>query len=190
MSSHLTHIHASDGVSPPLPDVRIREMTDSDCEAVAEIRVRGWQTAYAGLVPQAYLDAMSVEGETVLRRRTLAKTAGAVVNLVAERGGKVVGWACHGPSRDGEATTADAELHALYVHPSQLSTGVGRALIQHCMTRCRASGHAGLRLWALEGNARARRFYERAGLAPDGAREPFEADGVQVPEVRYSTRLA
>jgi GNAT superfamily N-acetyltransferase len=171
-------------------DVHIREMTETDCEAVAEIRVRGWQNAYAGLIPQRFLDVMSVDEDAARRREHLAQGgSGPVVNVVAERGGKVVGWACHGPCRDGEAS-GDVELYALYVHPSQLSTGVGRALMQHCMTRCRASGHAWLRLWVLEGNARARRFYERAGLAPDGAREPFEVDGVQVPEVRYSTRLA
>lgn len=37
----------------------------------------------------------------------------------------------------------------------------------------------------LKENARARRFYERAGFAADGAEETFEADGVLVPEVRY-----
>ncbi|GBQ02643.1 hypothetical protein SSP531S_41030 [Streptomyces spongiicola] len=37
---------------------------------------------------------------------------------------------------------------------------------------------------------RARRFYEKAGFAPDGAEEPFEAVGVMVPEVRYGRRLS
>ena len=40
-------------------------------------------------------------------------------------------------------------------------------------------------LWVLKGNARARRFYVRAGFRADGAEEPFEVDGVGVPEVRY-----
>ncbi|WP_443057950.1 hypothetical protein [Streptomyces sp. KLMMK] len=34
--------------------VRIRTMTEAD--AVAGIRVGGWRTAYAGLVPQSRLD--------------------------------------------------------------------------------------------------------------------------------------
>jgi RimJ/RimL family protein N-acetyltransferase len=45
-------------------------------------------------------------------------------------------------------------------------------------------------LWVLRDNTGARRFYERAGFAADGAEEPFEVDGVEVPEVRYVRDLA
>lgn len=48
-----------------------------------------------------------------------------------------------------------------------------------------------MRLWVLEENDRARRFYERMGLAPDGARDTFTPDGttVELPEVRYAGPL-
>ena len=42
----------------------------------------------------------------------------------------------------------------------------------------------------LKENDRARRFYEACGFFPDGAEEPFEVDGVEVPEVRYVRKLA
>ncbi|CAM5533499.1 hypothetical protein SAURM35S_02305 [Streptomyces aurantiogriseus] len=29
----------------------VREMTLADCDRVSEIRIRGWQTAYRGLMP-------------------------------------------------------------------------------------------------------------------------------------------
>jgi len=41
----------------------------------------------------------------------------------------------------------------------------------------------------LEDNPRARRFYERAGWAPDGARKAEERFGVRAPEVRYEPGL-
>jgi RimJ/RimL family protein N-acetyltransferase len=41
----------------------------------------------------------------------------------------------------------------------------------------------------LKENVRARRFYERAGFRPDDAEEPFEVEGVAVPEVRYARGL-
>lgn len=44
-------------------------------------------------------------------------------------------------------------------------------------------------LWVLEQNTRARRFYEAAGFAADGTREPFEVADVEVPEVRYIRTL-
>jgi RimJ/RimL family protein N-acetyltransferase len=42
----------------------------------------------------------------------------------------------------------------------------------------------------LEANPRARRFYERAGWRPDGARKHYERWGVTAPEIRYRKRLA
>ncbi|WP_086560253.1 GNAT family N-acetyltransferase [Streptomyces africanus] len=165
-------------------------MTLADCDRVAEIRVRGWQSAYRGLIPQSYLDGLSVAEDAERRRGHLAQAGAGVVNLVAEVvGGEVVGWACHGPYRDGELLTHDAELYAVYVHPEHLGQGTGQALLAESVARCAAAGHGRLLLWVLKGNGRARRFYERAGFEADGAEEPFEVDGVTVPEVRYARAL-
>ncbi|MFJ5995058.1 GNAT family N-acetyltransferase [Streptomyces sp. NPDC092370] len=165
-------------------------MTLADCDRVAEIRIRGWQSAYRGLIPQSYLDGLSVEEDAERRRTYLSQGDGSVVNLVAEdSGGEIVGWACHGPYREGEVLTPDVELYAVYVHPDQVGRGVGRALLAEAVARCTAAGHGRLLLWVLKGNDRARRFYERAGFRADGVEEPFEVEGVAVPEVRYARTL-
>ncbi|MER5832464.1 GNAT family N-acetyltransferase [Streptomyces sp. NPDC002130] len=162
----------------------------ADCDRVAEIRVGGWRSAYRGLIPQSYLAGLSVEEDAERRRAHLSQSDGSVVNLVAEgTGGELVGWACHGPYREGEVLTRDGELYALYVHPDQVGRGVGRALLAESVARCSAAGRGRLLLWVLKGNDRARRFYERAGFRADGAEEPFEVDGVAVPEVRYARPL-
>ncbi|QNP69280.1 GNAT family N-acetyltransferase [Streptomyces roseirectus] len=161
-------------------------MTLADCDRVAEIRVRGWQSAYRGLIPQDHLDALSVRADAARRREHLERAGAEVVNLVAERAGTVVGWACHGPYREGDARTADAELYALYVDAGEFGTGVGRALFQETVRQVSVRGPRRLYLWVLKGNVRARRFYERAGLRADGVEEPFEVSGVAVPEVRYA----
>ncbi|EGX57652.1 hypothetical protein SZN_21806 [Streptomyces zinciresistens K42] len=168
----------------------IRPMTAADCDRVAEIRVGGWRSAYRGLMPQSYLDAMDPAADAGRRRARFARSADAgAVDLLAESAGVVVGWSCHGPYRDGERRTPDAELYALYVDPARYGAGAGRALPAESVRRCAAAGHARMFLWVLKGNVRARRFYERAGFAADGAEEPFEVDGVRVPEVRYARAL-
>lgn len=169
--------------------IQVREMTLDDCERVAEIRIRGWQTAYRGLMPQPYLDALSVAEDAERRRERFRQSDGSVVNLVAERDGELVGWAAHGPYRDGEVRTSDAELYAIYVDAARFGGGIGHALLQEAVRQCAAAGHSRLYLWVLAGNTRARAFYERAGFHPDGAEEPFEVDGVPVPEVRYVKSL-
>ncbi|MEU4874577.1 GNAT family N-acetyltransferase [Streptomyces sp. NPDC021608] len=167
----------------------VREMTLADVERVSEIRVRGWQHAYRGLMPQAYLDALSVAEDAELRRAGFGQGGAGVVNLVAVRAGRVVGWAALGPCRDGEVHTPDAELYALYADVQHIGTGVGRALLAEAARRAEALGHPALRLWVLRDNVTARRFYARAGLHADGAEESFEVAGVAVPEVRHGGRL-
>ncbi|MCX4578619.1 GNAT family N-acetyltransferase [Streptomyces sp. NBC_01571] len=169
--------------------VRVREMTLADCDRVSEIRVRGWQAAYKGLMPQSYLDSLSTEQDAARRRGRFGQGGGAVVNLVAERAGEVVGWACHGPYRDGEVRATDVELYAIYVDPDRTGAGVGRALLREAAERCATAGYERMLLWVLKENTGARGFYEHAGFGPDGAEEPFEAGGVEVPEVRYVRAL-
>ncbi|WP_326662337.1 GNAT family N-acetyltransferase [Streptomyces canus] len=167
----------------------IRPMVLADCDRVAEIRVRGWQSAYRGLIPQSYLDAMSVARDAERHRTRFGQGDGSVVNLVAEWDGEVMGWACHGPYRDGEVRTTDAELYAVYVDPRRYGTGIGHALLLEALRNRTAVGHDRMYLWVLKDNTRARRFYEQAGFEADGTEEPFEADGVPVPEVRYARPL-
>ncbi len=168
----------------------MRAMAFTDCGRVSEIRVRGWQTAYRGLVPQSYLDGLSEKEDAERRRGRFGQGDGSVVNLVAEEADEIVGWAAHGPYRDGDVRAADAELYALYVDVDRLGGGLGRRLLTESVRQCAALGHERMYLWVLRDNARARRFYERAGFSADGAEEPFEVDGALVPEVRYVKRLA
>ena len=167
----------------------VRDMALADCGRVSEIRVRGWQSAYKGLMPQSYLDALSVAEDAERRRTWFAQGDGSVVNLVAERAGEVVGWAAHGAYRDGEVRTADAELYAIYVDPARVGGGIGQALLAESVRQSTAAGRGRMYLWVVEGNTAARRFYERAGFHADGAQEPFEVDGVKVPEVRYARQI-
>lgn len=177
--------------------LRVRPMTETDIDAVARIRVRGWQTAYAGIVPQTYLDAMSAEQDAARRREFFARTksAGRVENLVAVEDGEdgaavedgvVVGWAAHGPYRGEAAGPRDGELYALYVRPDRIGRGVGRALTGAVLGSAATRGVVRLRLWVLARNAPARRFYGRAGFTEDGATQQEDYDGTPLTEVRCS----
>ena len=61
------------------------------------------------------------------------------------------------------------ELYAIYVTPAWWSAGVGRALMGSVLPALEAEGYRRVVLWVLADNARARRFYERAGFAPTAA---------------------
>lgn len=170
----------------------VRDLVLDDCEAVAEVRVSGWRAAYAGLVPQSYLDALDAATDAARRREFLTGggDAAAVTNVVAEDATGVVGWAAYGPYREaGGRVAGTCELYAIYVRPELVGTGTGRALLTEVLERVSGAGFAEIRLWVLKENARARRFYEAAGFVFDGAEEPWEVDGAVVPEVRYARTL-
>ncbi len=108
----------------------------------------------------------------------------------------VVGYAAFGPEQglDGRPRTARggprpaqilaAELYALYVAPAYWSTGAGRALMGRVLEEARAEGYPRIVLWVLEQNARARRFYERAGFRQRDRTHQLDWLG-GVPEVSY-----
>lgn len=180
-----------DATTADVPRPRVREMTEPDIDAVAAVRMSAWRYAYAGLMPQSYLDGLDAAAFAEKRRAAFADPAGAVRNLVAEGpDGAVLGWAAFGPATttDPEGTAPDeGELYALYARPDVIGTGVGRALMTEVLHR---APYPAVRLWVVEGNARARRFYERAGFSPNGGVLVEYADGSPVPELCYRRAAA
>jgi GNAT superfamily N-acetyltransferase len=165
--------------------VEIRELTEADIDAVAALHVRTWQAGYAGIIPVEVLDALD-PGRFAARRRAQPVPAGART-VVADQDGTIVGFASFGPDRDGGGI---GELYAIYVDPDRWGGGVGRRLFAAVRDGLGAA-YAGMRLWVLEENHRARRFYERAGMAADGARDFYTPPGgdAELPEIRYAMRL-
>ncbi|MFK0235681.1 GNAT family N-acetyltransferase [Streptomyces vinaceus] len=171
--------------------VRLRDMGEGDIDAVSALRVRGWQVAYAGLVPQDHLDGMSAEEDARRRRAGFASSRGALWNLVAVDEDDVpVGWVCFGPYRGETDAAAPGEVYALYVEPALMGRGIGRALLQAVHQHTEARRFATLQLWVLRDNARARRFYAAAGYAADGAIESDLYGETAVQEVRYRRSMA
>lgn len=168
----------------------VRAMTEADIDAVAEVHVRTWRAAYAGIMPDEVLDALD-PAISAARRRERKMPDGAAT-VVAENDGEVVGFASFGPCRvqgtRDEYDTRYGEVYAIYVRPEHWGTGAGRALMAAASEAL--AGYPEFRLWVLEDNRRARRFYERAGLVPDGEREFYTPPGSQVElaEIRYTAR--
>ncbi|GHB55385.1 N-acetyltransferase [Streptomyces cirratus] len=169
--------------------VRVREMYEADVDAVSAVRVRGWQSAYAGIVPQGYLDAMTVESDAQRRRAWFADPLRRSTELVAlDDDGALVGWISCGPYR-GPAGVRTGEVYALYVRPDRIGGGVGRALLGEVHARLEAQQFRALALWVLGDNRQARRFYERAGFRPDGATREDGYGDVTLTELRYRRPL-
>jgi GNAT superfamily N-acetyltransferase len=178
----------------------IRREEPDDAEAVARVHIHGWQAGYAGIMPEEVLRRLNVTA-WAQRRRDLgtADPEHPFTTLLAEVDGALAGFATFGPYRNnqdrGDLDAAHGEVVAMYVEPARWGDGTARALLAAARDGLVARGWSDYRLWVLEANHRARRFYERAGLSPDGERStyPVPLAGGRPPvglvELRYAGRL-
>lgn len=166
-------------------DSTVRRATAADAEAVARVQERSWQQAYRHVFPVEELDRGGFIQPERWRQRLREPPRG-WTTLVGERGGDVAGFVCVGASRDERAC---GEVYAIYIEPEAWGTGLGAALLARGEEEL-AGRHRQATLWVLDDNPRARRFYERSGWAPDGARKREVWWGVEAAEVRYRKRLA
>ena len=186
----------------------IRAGSAADAAQIAEVQRDSWFGAYTGIIADEIIDRVTAldNGARVrqsFRTRPWQRMIVAVPDGEDGKGGGrsgIVGYAAFGPetdvlgapwphplSTDGEERRV-AELYALYVRPAWWSTGTGRALMDRALARSVAAGYSSVMLWVLRDNRRARRFYERAGFAPDGATNVLTGLG-DVLELRYRQPL-
>lgn len=163
--------------------ITIRRARTGDAEAIARTRIDGWRQSYKGLVPQASLDAMSVEASAPPWQRVLAAPGDRASVFVAEGDAGVVGFAA-GNRLDEPRHGCDAELTGIYLARDVQRHGLGRRLVGTVAAERAAQGATGMIAWALAGSAPARRFFEALG-AELVIEQPFEWDGAPLVEAGY-----
>ena len=172
------------GVTDGASQVHIREAQATDASQIAEVRVRSWQQAYSGLLPQPGLDALTVADEQARQTKWLAQGGARV--YVASDDHRVVGIATLGMAADADHGGPAGPLNGMYVHPDVWRQGVGRLLWQRVVAEATAGAWAWLHLTVLVANHQARSFYEAMGCRADPA-STTEAQvlGAPVQVLRY-----
>ncbi|HKZ14455.1 MAG TPA: GNAT family N-acetyltransferase [Solirubrobacterales bacterium] len=150
--------------------VELREARSGDELPVAELHVRSWQEAYRGLMPAEFLAGLDPRDRAGRYRFEAEEGPTMLLAVIAEGapGEALLGFVSFGRSRD-EDLPDHGEIRALYVDPDRHRGGVGRLLMAEARRRLAADGYAEAFLWVLDGNDRAREFYEREGWVADGA---------------------
>ena len=166
--------------------MRIRPALPEDAKSIAEVHVAAWQAAYRGLMPDAYLDELTVEKRTAVWQRSLALPSPGTV-VVAETKDSLAGFCLFGPTRDEDGKNKSAgEILAINIRPDCWRNGFGRALCDLALGEAPRRGWVLVTLWVLNGNQRARRFYESLGFSLDGTdRIDTKLIGAPLHELRY-----
>ena len=147
--------------------------TDEEIRGKAFVHWKCWQETYPGLVSQDYLDKFTLEkseGKAFQWRDNI---------LVAKEGDRVIGFVGYGDHGPEEPDMG--EVYALYVLPEYHGTGVGRQLMDAALEALAA--YPKICLWAVKGNGRAVRFYEKYGFRLTGEevyRQSISAYGIRM----------
>lgn len=147
--------------------------TDEEIKGKAFVHWKCWQETYPGLVSQEYLDKFTLEKSeerAFLWRDNI---------LVAKEGDRVIGFVGYGGHGPEEPDMG--EVFALYVLPEYHGAGVGRQLMDAALEKLAA--YPKICLWAVKGNGRAVRFYEKNGFRLTGEEKTvssISADGVRM----------
>ena len=166
----------------------VRSADDGDVETMAAIYVNAAGEGWAHMFGESGLAALEPPVERF--RGELASTDPRRQVLVAEREGRVVGFAVVRPSRDADADAVlVGELDQLYSDPAVWGQGVGRTLLAAAIETLRESGFTEATLWVAEDNHRPRQIYEVAGWTLDGVTRDKSWRGAGVRDLRYRLKL-
>jgi ribosomal protein S18 acetylase RimI-like enzyme len=180
--------------------IRIRRASRSDAPAIGRVHVETWQAAYAGLLPDTMLAAMSDVRQSAWWLRLLSDPGEARGVFVADdQDMGVVGFGSCGLVRDkpegldpstslrtGGREIRVGEVYTLYVEPDFQNQGLGRRLLDALFRQLRADGCDTAVLWMLANNP-TRFFYEGLGGERVGERTDTMG-GVDVDELAFVWR--
>lgn len=159
--------------------MQIRRATADDEYALARIHTLSWQDAYVGLVPQDYLDGLTVEKRLPMWRNIL--TGSEVHAYVAQVNDEIAGFVT---VRVSDEEPGSADVGAIYLLRQYWRQSIGTALWQRACEDAAERGLSRVLAWVVEGNTSARSFYRSVGCADSGKRKVITIGGQDIFGVR------
>lgn len=140
----------------------IRRAKLEDVTGIARTHIASWRESYRGIVPDDFLNNLSIERRIAQWNESLANPQNQYHRVfVAEVGGEISGFAGYGSEREADPVYL-GELYAIYILQSAHRKGIGRRLVNAVAQDLMAQGITSMLVWVLADNP-ARGFYERLG---------------------------
>lgn len=139
----------------------IRMARPGDEARLAEVHIKAWQEAYAGMISKEYLDHLSdeIDSRISMWKSILANPKRWA--WVAESQNTIVGFILFGPPRDSEKENY-IELGAIYLLAAEKNKRIGFNLLSAGFHKMRDLGYKKAYCWVLENNPTIK-FYEKTG---------------------------
>ena len=137
-----------------------RKATTKDALGVAKVHVESWHKSFAGIVPQEFLDNLTVEKREAAFRQGFAENEYKM--FVAETAADgIVGFADFGIARESNLGF-EAELYAIYLLPEFQGKKIGEHLFKLCQNEMISDGITSMYLMALAISPY-KSFYDKMG---------------------------
>ena len=174
------------------PTTGVRPARAGDPAPISAVQSRAWRSAYADLLPEAALAALTPRTlQPAWQQAVTRPPSPRHAVLVATTDDIVVGFAAVGPSEDRDATDGDGQITVLAVDPGHVRAGHGSRLLSAAVDHARTHGLGSLTVWVPERDRARQALFTSAGMLPDGARRSFSgAGGAEVAEIRLAADIA
>lgn len=163
-------------------DIQIVRATVSDAVDISYVHALSWQAAYAGIVPQEYLNEFTPEKRAEKARKVMPTRPEEY--YLAYMDETPIGMFILGASLDEDVPPGTGEVCALYLLPEYWHKGIGLSLMNYAVNRLHELSYKDIALWVLQDNQRARRFYEKYGFVLDGTKKELSL-GKPLIAIRY-----
>lgn len=139
-----------------MQNIIIRHARPEDSRDIAKVQVETWHTAYRGIIPDSYLNAMDIENKSEKWRKGILREPTRPI-FVATIDDEIIGFVSGGTSREKE--NYDAEITVFYVLDRYQGRWIGKMLFQRMIEEFRWKWYSSFYLW-VHARGPARRFYE------------------------------
>ena len=165
--------------------MKIKKAKISDARSIARVHVASWHGTYKGIMPDEYIEQLSVEKRAAAWIKFVADPKEGCI-YVATEDKHIVAFASAGPARD-QGLDFRGELYSIYADPDFIRSGVGKLLFARCVDNLEQRGYSSFYCWVLVDNKLGRDFYERVGGEIVGGQEKtIGFAGKKLKEIMYS----
>ncbi|WP_294404113.1 GNAT family N-acetyltransferase [uncultured Clostridium sp.] len=138
--------------------MNIREADAGDIEAIANLYVMNWKKTYIGLLPDNFLNGLTIDGGIKKWQEYLTKENNRI--FVAYENENFLGFsAC----KEDEELKNCLYLDSLHVSEASRGKGVGTKLINTVGNYAYIKGYEDMSICIVKGNDKAKRIYEKMG---------------------------
>jgi len=161
----------------------VRRATVGDGVEIGDAHASAWEVAYVDLFDSDVLRRAAEIRRTMWSRRLASRDFDLSGLLVADQGGRVVGFSEFGRDRE---QTGRGEIFGFYLHPSAWGQGAATQLMTASLQELARLGLDPVVVWTHPGAGRAQAFYIKSGFKGTGrSRLETLGSGIDAPEVEF-----